>query len=195
MPSCSLQQKFPPQDIFSTQLPTTLALYEFFTHHASCTLQVQQHGRWQPPNQTSWSSCWASWWRRETCFIRWEACFWQNWTDAACSTTLYEVLSEPCCCLKPWQVKATADSVPCVANCLVLVSGVGEGGLIAQICNEAEAKPSLSAFWIWASTSFPLWKHQKPSVLQRFRVLMSLHQIWQHCHYLAGSLLRNKATR
>lgn len=38
---------------FSTQLPTTFALYEFFTHHASCTLQVQQLGQWQPPNQTS----------------------------------------------------------------------------------------------------------------------------------------------
>lgn len=48
-----------------------LTLYEFFTHHASCTLQVQPHGRWPPPNQTSWSSCWASWWKRGTCFIRW----------------------------------------------------------------------------------------------------------------------------
>lgn len=42
-----------------------------FTHHASCTLQVQPHGRWPPPNQTLWSSCWASWWKRGTCSIRW----------------------------------------------------------------------------------------------------------------------------
>lgn len=60
-----------PQDIFFHPASYHLTLYEFFTHHASCTLQVQPHGRWPPPNQTSWSSCWASWWKRGTCFIRW----------------------------------------------------------------------------------------------------------------------------
>lgn len=65
-----LSAEIPPGCFFHLA-PTTLTLYEFFTHHASCTLQVQPHGQWPPPNQTSWSSCWASWWKRGTCFIRW----------------------------------------------------------------------------------------------------------------------------
>lgn len=66
--------------------------------------------------------------------------------------------------------------------------GLGKGaGLIAKICNKAEAQPSLSACWLSANTSFPPWKHQAPSVLQRSS--MPLRQIWRCCHYLAGSLL------
>lgn len=45
----------------------------FFTHHASCTLQVQPPGPWQRPSQTSWSFCWVNWWKRETCSTRWGA--------------------------------------------------------------------------------------------------------------------------
>lgn len=95
---------FPPRMFIHLSFPPLppFALYEFFTHHASCTLQVPQPGRWPPPSQTSWSSCWASWWRKETCFTRWEM---ENWALHQVSVndlvSSYQCLFLSCCnCIK-----------------------------------------------------------------------------------------------